>query len=134
MLSVKVLQVLKACIASAISMWFLSQIFKCMFPGQQLHTVVHLHLLLTPATVVWTPQGIINIHLHKYISSSGFEVDNCSIKQLKIINDGLHPVPTFSRAPLRRRPALQQDSPPPLDALRPLVNYSSPTPQVNASN
>ena len=33
-------------------MWFLSQIFKCMFPGQQLHTVVH--LLSTPATVVWT--------------------------------------------------------------------------------
>ena len=102
-----------------------------MFPGQQLHTVVHPHLLLTSATVVWTPQGINNIHLLKYISSSVFEVDNCSIKPLKIINDGLHPVPTFSRAPLCRRPALQQQaSPPPLDALRPLLNYSSPTPQV----
>jgi len=33
------------------------------------------------------------------------------------------------RAPLRRRPVLQQASPPPLDALRPLVNYSSPTSQ-----
>ena len=39
---------------------------------------------------------------------------------------------TFSRAPLRRRPVLQQASPPPLDALRPLVNNSSPSPQVNA--
>jgi len=36
------------------------------------------------------------------------------------------------RAPLRRRPVLQQASPPPLDALRPLVNNSSPSPQTLA--
>ena len=35
-----------------------------------------------------------------------------------------------SRLSLRRRPILQQASPPPLEALRPLVKASAPTPQV----